>query len=550
MPGVDWPREIERQIDVMSALVVVWTAASKDSKYVRAEAIPAFDREKLVNIMFGVKEPPLPFNLYNGFALDGWTGREPHEGWTRLVRTLEAKLVKTGEVKQGQLVAALGRREQGVRRLQGALAAAEEAFAAAKAADGEADAALANARTALGKAEEQLAQVSAMHAGPNVIRGAQADLDEAHANVGNAEAARRTAAGDLTRASRALAQAKRAVETSFVTPPELSGEPGESTEDAAVVAEPDAGLDAGPRAAASPTRASPASAPQPSASAQSGASVGMALGAAAGAASAPDPGGANPSAASAGPGAAAGGTAVGATGGPGSAPAKRSSPMPLLIGGAAVLLVGLLAIVLFSGKHHTPPADDLANATNVADANVADNAAANVADDAASSVTLADQLNQLQTELTAQGAVAWEGFAHDSNPPQGYQSDWTYQKRVETSDITYDASACDFDFHFKVTVDGKVTTDDSNAGIPLKELTTIRVSNLADMIMVRDAQSGHPTYSSRLQPAIYSVEAIRTNGTLNELDFYSLETAQRVGRLLQGAAQKCGASPVIRTDPG
>ncbi len=121
MPGVDWPREIERQIDTMSALVVVWTAASKDSKYVRAEAIPAFDREKLINIMVGVHEPPLPFNLYNGFQLDGWTGREPHENWTRFVRTLEAKLVKTGEVKPGQLSAALGRREQGVRRRKSAL---------------------------------------------------------------------------------------------------------------------------------------------------------------------------------------------------------------------------------------------------------------------------------------------------------------------------------------------------------------------------------------------------------------------------------------------
>ncbi|HWF75981.1 MAG TPA: hypothetical protein VN694_02280 [Caulobacteraceae bacterium] len=162
------------------------------------------------------------------------------------------------------------------------------------------------------------------------------------------------------------------------------------------------------------------------------------------------------------------------------------------------------------------------------------------------SASLGDVLNQIETELIAQGAVAWEGFAHDSNPQQGYQADWTYQKRIDATDFTYDTDSCDFDYHFKVTVDGKVSTDDDNAGIPLKDLTTIRISNLADVIKVRDAQNGHPTYSSHLQPTIYSVESIRNDGKLNEFDFYSLETAHRIGHLLQEASRKCGADPVIR----
>jgi hypothetical protein len=161
-------------------------------------------------------------------------------------------------------------------------------------------------------------------------------------------------------------------------------------------------------------------------------------------------------------------------------------------------------------------------------------------------VSLGDLLNQVETELISQGAVAWEGFAHDSNPPQGYEADWTYQKRVESTDFTYDTQNCDFDYHFKVTVDGKVTTDDNNAGVPLKKLSTIRVSNLADIIKVRDAQNGHPTYSSHLQPTIYSVEAIRADGTLNEFDFYSPQSARRVAHLLQDAAQRCGSNPSLR----
>ncbi len=159
--------------------------------------------------------------------------------------------------------------------------------------------------------------------------------------------------------------------------------------------------------------------------------------------------------------------------------------------------------------------------------------------------SVSDALNQVEMELVSQGAVAWEGFAHDSNPPSGYEANWTYQKRAEATNFSYDLNSCDFDYHFKVTVDGKVSSDD-DVGVPLRNLTTIRVANLAELIKVRDAQAGHPTYSSRLQPTIYAVEAIRADGQFNEFDFYSLETARRVGRLLEAAASRCGANPVVR----
>jgi hypothetical protein len=159
--------------------------------------------------------------------------------------------------------------------------------------------------------------------------------------------------------------------------------------------------------------------------------------------------------------------------------------------------------------------------------------------------SLSDLLDRIQTELVAQGAVAWEGFAHDSNPQPGYQADWTYQKRAEATAFHYDLANCDFDYNFKVTVDGSVTTD-GDAGVPLKSLISIQVADLADLIRIRDAQAGHPTYSSHLQPAIYAVEAIRGDGQFNEFDFYSLETARRVARLLERAASACGANPVVR----
>jgi TIR domain len=536
MPGVDWPREIERQIDNMSALVVVWTAASKESRYVRAEAIPAFDREKLINIMFGVKEPPLPFNLYNGFQLDDWSGRDPHDGWTRFVRTLEAKLVKTGEVKQGQLVAALNRREQGVRRRQAALTASEEAFAAAKAADGESEAAIAAAKATVTRAEEQLSQVSAIRAGPNVIRGAQADLDDANTGLKNAEAARKAAAVELTNASRALARAKTAVNSAFVSPPALAAEPapedGEAPADAdqgdaPTFAPAPAATPSAPAAAATP---SAPSAPPAAAAAASAGSSSAALG---GPHSPTAPGGAQT----------AGGTGGG---GPSDAvQAKPSSPMPLLLGGGAVLVVGIIALALFAGGHHPTPTNTLDNSA----ANTADNTA--VADNTGPAgvdptATLPDILSQIQSALVAQGPVAFEGFAHDSNPPAGTVADWTYTKRMEYTNVSLDPADCELNFHFKLYVNNAVDTD-KDAGVPLRQVSSIKTAPETDLLQIRDAQAGHPTYSSRLQPVIYDVDVVRSDGTLNEFSFYSLDTAHRVANLFQAAAQRCGVTTVTNS---
>ena len=564
MPGVDWPQEIERQIDLMSALVVVWTSASKELRYVRAEAIPAFDREKLINIMVGVQEPPLPFNLYNGFQLDGWTGREPHENWTRFIRTLEAKLVKAGEVKQGQLVAALGRREQGVRRRQAAFAAAEEAFAAAKAADGEAEAAVAQAKTALTRAEEQLSQVSAIRAGPNVIRGAQADLDDASTGLKTAEAARKAAAAGLTTASRALARAKTAVESAFVSPPALATEPpsdgAEADDDAGPADEPEstpASSGAVSTPASTPQAASTAAASALAAGAASAAPVGAH--AASAVPSNPGPSSAGPTSAgpsSAGP-ASAGPSSLGgasASGGAGAAPPKPGPPIALLVGGAAVLVAAVGALVLFTGHHPTPPSNAIAgaagnftnSATNFAVANTAPAGPAVApvtAQGVDPSASLSDILALVQSALIAQGSVAFEGFAHDSDPPAGKMSDWTYTKRIEYSDISLDPADCQLKFHFKLYVNGDVS-DDKDAAVPLRDVSSIKVAPEVDLLQIRDAQAGHPTYSSRLQPPIYDVDVVRGDGGVNEFSFYSLDTAHRVASLFQAAAQRCGVTSV------
>ena len=160
-------------------------------------------------------------------------------------------------------------------------------------------------------------------------------------------------------------------------------------------------------------------------------------------------------------------------------------------------------------------------------------------------VSLSDILDRITNELVAQGPVAFEGFAHDSDPPPGKVSDWTYTKRMEYTAFSNDLSECQLNFHFKLIVNGDVS-DDKDAGVPLRILTAVRVAPETDLLKIRDAQAGHPTYSSRLQPVIYDVDLIRNNGGTNEFSFYDEEAARRVARLFEQAAERCGVSSLSR----
>jgi hypothetical protein len=96
MPGVNWQRELARQIHQLAAVLVIWSPTSVASDSVADEARLAKSERKLVNALSRTKEPPFPFEAINGLPLDGWTGREPHNGWTRLVRTLDDLLAQPG----------------------------------------------------------------------------------------------------------------------------------------------------------------------------------------------------------------------------------------------------------------------------------------------------------------------------------------------------------------------------------------------------------------------------------------------------------------------
>jgi cell division septum initiation protein DivIVA len=212
MPGVDWQQELERQIKELTAVVVVWTEHSANSANVRDEARLGLSTEKLVNVLAGVAQPPFPFDRVNGLPLDGWTGREPHKGWTRVVQTVETLMVKAGRVQPGEITEALTRSEKEVRLKQQAVARAMNAFQTAQAREGETAEAVKAAAEVLGRAEEQHERVVEMRATPALERMAQEERDAARVAKAAADQTQRAARDHLSEASRGLARAQAALE--------------------------------------------------------------------------------------------------------------------------------------------------------------------------------------------------------------------------------------------------------------------------------------------------------------------------------------------------
>ena len=215
MPGVDWQLELDRQIHELGCVVVLWTPSSINSRHVRDEARLADSQQKLINALDGVTKPSFPFDRVNGLPLDGWNGHEPHNGWDRLVKTVEDHLVTVGGVQPGDLTGALDKFERDMRRKQTAVERAEEAFQQAKTLEDEAETAVVEAQAALQASEAQLRRVSELQASSRLLLAAQADFDECRNTKAEADKARRAAAATLATASRALTRARNDVARMF-----------------------------------------------------------------------------------------------------------------------------------------------------------------------------------------------------------------------------------------------------------------------------------------------------------------------------------------------
>ena len=215
MPGVDWQDELASEIEAMVGVVVLWTPNSVASKNVKDEARLAQHKEKLVNVLAGVKSPPFPFDRVNGLPLDGWNGIDSHGGWSRLVRTIESLAVLAGAAKPGDMIGALTLSERQLRTRRLGQVRAQEAFQDAQSLEAEAQEAAKAAKTALDMADSQLRRVMEMGATPLLRRAAQQEFDEAVAAKEAADHALRAAKVQLSAASRQHAEARAELADEF-----------------------------------------------------------------------------------------------------------------------------------------------------------------------------------------------------------------------------------------------------------------------------------------------------------------------------------------------
>jgi uncharacterized membrane protein YhaH (DUF805 family) len=94
-PGQTWADYIESKLRASKAMVVLWSAHSTGSQWVREEARIGRDAAKLIPVMLDNSPPPFGFGEVQGANLSGWTGESDHPDWQRLVRALNAATGKT-----------------------------------------------------------------------------------------------------------------------------------------------------------------------------------------------------------------------------------------------------------------------------------------------------------------------------------------------------------------------------------------------------------------------------------------------------------------------
>jgi len=220
MHSTDWQQELERQIVELATIVVLWTPKSANSDTVKDEARLGLENSKLINVIVGMPKPPFPFDRVNALPLDNWNEREPNSAWTRLVQTIEEKVVAKGGASKGEFTGAVAKREEAARQRHQAVVRAQEALDEAQAREAET---VDQAQVAAGtftRAEEQHVRVMEMRATHLIMSAAAQEYEAARAAKEDADRALRAAKAEVKGAMRELALAKAALESPDAAEPQ------------------------------------------------------------------------------------------------------------------------------------------------------------------------------------------------------------------------------------------------------------------------------------------------------------------------------------------
>jgi hypothetical protein len=88
-PGTTWADYIEQKLTQCKALIVLWSADSTKSQWVREEARMGRDKGVLIPVMIDNSTPPFGFGEVQAANLAAWNGEADHPGWRRFVDAVQ-----------------------------------------------------------------------------------------------------------------------------------------------------------------------------------------------------------------------------------------------------------------------------------------------------------------------------------------------------------------------------------------------------------------------------------------------------------------------------
>jgi hypothetical protein len=198
--GAEGRQDLERQIDSLAAVVVLWTPTSVSSHAAGEAARTGQRKGKLVNLLAGVDSPPSPFDRCSALVLDAWQG-ERHEAWVRLAQMIKSQgAPASAEIAHSDLAEqdlALAPADAGADSYRPLLTEAEALAAAAPL-----------VTSAASAAQEQLRRIVDMQGSATLMRAAQAELDAVFAEREEGDRARSSAAASLAATQEAFQAAK------------------------------------------------------------------------------------------------------------------------------------------------------------------------------------------------------------------------------------------------------------------------------------------------------------------------------------------------------
>ena len=87
-PGTTWADYIETKLTQCKALIVLWSATSTKSQWVREEARMGRDKGVLIPAMIDGSQAPFGFGEVQAANLSGWNGAADHPEWQRFVNAV------------------------------------------------------------------------------------------------------------------------------------------------------------------------------------------------------------------------------------------------------------------------------------------------------------------------------------------------------------------------------------------------------------------------------------------------------------------------------